>query len=497
MNPGRHGVFEFMYRADGTYSLSPVNARRCGASAIWDLASRAGRRVVVVNVPMTYPPHPVNGVMITGLFTPRGGDLWEVDFTHPPQLREDLRRRYGRYIVHPTEVYARGQMDRMLKELYFELERRTEVILDLLHEHAPDFAMVVYNGTDKIGHALWHCLDPRHPSHDPAEAAQYGPAVQEYFQAVDRTLARLLEAVDDDTVVVLMSDHGMGPIYQFVYLNNWLLKEGYLRLQTDLVTRIKQVAFHAGLTPIGVYEGLVKLGLARLRTRVDFRPRERILARAFLSLRNVDWARTCAYSHGNVGQIYLNVRGREPQGIVEPGAEYEAVREEISARLRELRDPQSGEPIMTEVYRREDLFEGPYIEEAPDIVMLPRNLEYQAAGTSAFMHNKILGLPRGNAGGHRMDGIWLLKGAGVRAGARLEGARIIDLAPTLLHVLGLPVPVDMDGVVLKEAFEIGSPLDCRVRREGTAWTGRGEGTGYSDSEEEEITERLADLGYVT
>jgi predicted AlkP superfamily phosphohydrolase/phosphomutase len=426
MNPGRHGVFEFLYRAEGTYALSPVNARRCGARAIWDLLGQAGRRVVVVNVPMTYPPHSVNGAMITGLFTPRGGDLWEVDFTYPSQLREELRERYGHYIVHPTEVYARGQVERMLGELRFELERRTEVMLDLLEEHRPDFGMVVYNGTDKIGHALWHC-----------------PAVRDYFQAVDRTLARLLgavEAIDRDTYIMLMSDHGMGPIYRFVYLNNWLLEEGYLRLRSDLASVFKQAAFRLGLTPINVYDTLVKLGLARLRTRVDFSPRERLMTRFFLSLNNVDWGRTRAYSLGNVGQIYLNVQGREPAGIVERGAEYEATRDEIIARLRALRDPQSGESIMTEIYRREELYDGPYLDEAPDIVILPRNLEYQAAGTSAFMHNHVLGLPRGNAGGHRMEGMWLLKGPGVRAGLRIAGARARHGRAGERGTVGIPPP---------------------------------------------------------
>ncbi len=496
MNPGRHGVFEFMYRVENAYTLSPVNAQRCGARAIWDLMSQAGRCVVVVNVPMTYPPHPVNGAMITGLFTPRGGNLWEVDFTYPDHLREQLRQQHERYIVHPTEVYARGQVDRMLAELYLELEQRTDVMLDLMQEHDPDFAMVVYNGTDKIGHALWHCLDPQHPFHDPDEAARYKPAVQKYFQAVDQTLARLLEAVDDETYVALMSDHGMGPIYRFVYLNNWLLEQGYLQLQSDPVTRLKRVAFRLGLTPINVYDGLVKLGLARLRTQVDFSPRERLLTRYFLSLNNVDWGRTRAYSLGNVGQIYLNVRGREPEGIVEPGTEYETVRDEIIAQLRALRDPQSSEPIMTDIYRREELYDGPYLDEAPDIVILPRNLEYQAAGTSAFMHNRVLGLPRGNAGGHRMDGIWLLKGPGVRAGLQVNNARIVDLAPTLLHLGNMPVPTDMDGVVLHEAFEPGVSQAGSEKREGTAWTGRGTDKGYSASDEQEIIQRLVDLGYM-
>lgn len=496
MNPGRHGVFEFMYRVKDTYTLTPVNAQRCGAKAIWDLLGEAGRRVVVVNVPMTYPPHPVNGALITGLLTPRGQNLRNVDFTYPAQLREELCQRHKGYIVHPTEVYARGQQGRMLDELHFELEQRTTVMLDLLKQYHPDFAMVVYNGTDKIGHALWHCLDPQHPFYDAAEAAEYRPAIQEYFGAVDRTLARLLEAVDEDTHVMLMSDHGMGPIYRFLYLNNWLLESDYLHLRSDPATGLKRATFHLGLTPINVYDGLVKLGLARLRTRVDFRPRERILARFFLSLNDVDWERTRAYSFGNVGQIYLNVRGREPKGIVSRGAEYEAARDEIIARLREVRDPVSNEPIMTEIYRREELYDGPYLNEAPDIVVLPRDLKIQAAGTSAFMHNRVLGLPRGNAGGHRMDGIWLLKGRDIQPGLWLEGVRIVDLAPTLLHVLGLPVPTDMDGAVMRAAFVPESPLTRPERREGAAWTGRAEDGGYSNAEEEEISRRLADLGYV-
>lgn len=497
MNPGRHGIFELMYRRENSYSQVPVNSRRCGAKSLWDLLSEAGRSVVVVNVPMTYPPNHVNGAMITGLFTPRRANLWEVDFTYPPELREMLRAKHASYIVHPTEVYARGQMERMLDELHFELERRTEVMLDLMAEHDPDFAMVVYNGTDKIGHALWHCLDPQHPFHDPAEAARYKPAVEQYFQAVDQTLGRLLETTDENTYVAIMSDHGMGSIYQFVYLNNWLLKKGYLSLRSDTVTKLKQLAFRLGFTPINVYDGLVRLGLARLRTQVDHQPREKLLARYFLSLNNVDWSKTTAYSVGNIGQIYLNVRGREPHGIIERDSQYETLRDQIIADLSELQDPNSGEQIMTEIFRREELFEGPYLDEAPDIVMLPRKLEYQAAGTSAFMHNRVLGLPRGNAGGHRMDGVWLLKGPGVRSGTYLEKAHIVDLAPTLLHVLGLPVPTDMDGRVLDMAFTQEPPLAQPVQRQGSAWTGRGDGGSLSAAEEEEIAQRLAGLGYVT
>lgn len=496
MNPGRHGVFEFFYRAPGTYILTPVNSQRCGAKTLWDLMSVADRHVTVVNVPMTYPPHPIKGEMVTGLFTPRGENLWDVDFTHPTGLRKWLQENYDQYLVHPTEVYARGQVGRLLQQLSFELDYRTKVMLDLVETHEPDFAMVVYNGTDKIGHALWHCLDPEHPFHDAAEAAKYGPAVQRYFQSVDRMLAKLLDATDEETYVMLMSDHGMGPINRFVYLNNWLLQEGFLCLQSNLVTKVKGQALRLGLTPINVYDLLVKLGIARVRTRVDFQPREKLLARFFLSLSNADWTRTRAYSQGNIGQIYLNVRGREPMGIVERGREYEAVRDEIIDRLRQVRDPQTDQPVMAEVYRREELYDGPFFDEAPDILVLPQNLEYQAAGTSAFMHNRVFGLPRGNSGGHRMKGVWLLKGPGVRANSRLEGVGIEDLAPTLLHLSGLSVPVDMDGKVLHSAFEDEYVASHPERREGSAWTGRRAEGAYSEADEKEIYERLAGLGYL-
>lgn len=496
MNPGRHGIFEFMYRQEAKYSLTPVNARRCAARSLWDWLSDEGKRVAVVNVPMTYPPHPVNGVMVTGLFTPRAGDQWQVDFTYPPELRDELRQHFPDYIIHPTQVYARGRMDEMLEELRQELEVRTAAFLRMIQQEDPDFAMVVYNGTDKIQHALWHCLDLQHPFHDAKEAAQYSPELQRYFEAVDATLGRLLDAAGDNTHVMLMSDHGMGPIYRFIYLNNWLWQQGFLKLKGDPVTLLKRLAFRLGLTPINAYNVLVKLGLARLRTQVDFKPRERLLARFFLSLENVDWSRTQAYSLGNIGQIYLNVRGREPQGIVERGEEYQAVREKIIERLLAWHDPETGRQIVTEIYRREEVYAGPYTDEGADIVMLPHGLEYQAAGTSAFMQNGVIGLPRGNSGGHRMNGIWLLRGAGVQKGHKLENAQIIDLAPTLLYLMELPIPEDMDGEPLLSAFEP-AVAQRPPKRSGRLGIGRdGEGA-YSDSEADEIVKRLADLGYVS
>jgi predicted AlkP superfamily phosphohydrolase/phosphomutase len=301
---------------------------------------------------------------------------------------------------------------------------------------------------------------------------------------------------EENTYVVLMSDHGMGPVYRFIYLNNWLVNNGYMRFHSGITSRLKQLAFRAGITPINIYNLMVGLGVARMRTVVDYGPRERLLSRLFLSLADVDWARTVAYSVGNIGQISLNVRGREPQGIVSRGAEYDSVREGIINKLRVLVDPHSGDTIRNHIYRREEIYSGPYLDEAPDILVLPERLESQAAGTSAFLHNQLVGLPRGNSGGHRMNGVWLLRGPGIKTGFRVDNVRIVDLAPTLLHLLDVAIPQDMDGKVVFDAFEADSVLARPELREGTSWVGRAGTRGLSNEDRQEILDRLAGLGYV-
>jgi predicted AlkP superfamily phosphohydrolase/phosphomutase len=221
-----------------------------------------------------------------------------------------------------------------------------------------------------------------------------------------------------------------------------------------------------------------------------------LLDRFFLSLSNVDWSKTRAYSRGNYGQIYVNLKGREPQGSVNPGSEYEEVRRSIKEDLLSVREPETGEQMFDRVYLREELYSGPYVDEAPDIVFLPREMKNKALGTLDFTSNKFAVPVYGNSGDHRMEGILLGLGPAFRKGVRLEPLSILDVAPTVLHLLGLPVPKQMDGKVLTGALEPDYAAQNPVRHADIELLGRAEGSALSREDSEDIRKRLEGIGYI-
>jgi predicted AlkP superfamily phosphohydrolase/phosphomutase len=221
--------------------------------------------------------------------------------------------------------------------------------------------------------------------------------------------------------------------------------------------------------------------------------------RLFLSLNDVDWSRSKVYSMGNFGQLYVNLQGREPQGIVAPGDEYEALLQEVEGRLRAMVDPDTGTPVIERVFRREEVYDGPYAAAAPDLMFLTRDMNYKAMGLSDFSSPRVFDPMYGTTGHHRMNGvmIWWRPGV-VRQGEALQGARIHDLAPTILHLLGQPIPRDMDGRVLLDVLEPDLSQDRPViYAEGEEAPSPDGETAYSDEEQAEMREMLRGLGYVT
>lgn len=208
-----------------------------------------------------------------------------------------------------------------------------------------------------------------------------------------------------------------------------------------------------------------------------------MLKTLFLSFEDIDWSRTQAYSLGNVGQVYINVHGREPQGCVSPGAEYERVRTEIMAKLQTLRDPETGELVVESIYRREELYQGDFLEKAPDIVFLPRRLEYFGFGEYEFGSHKIIeSMRHGISGTHRMNGIFMAYGTAIQPGSVVEGASLYDLAPTILRLMDEPVAEHMDGHVLQEVLtpDVAAALAQRhaVRSQGGGKHNSSGGKGY-------------------
>lgn len=496
-NPGKHGVFEFLLRRKGSTALpdQPVSARARDGLPFWDILGQMGKRAIVTNMPCTYPPTMVNGVMVADFLTPRGRQ----DFTYPESLLAEIESKFGPYQLYITEVYARGKVDNILNQLFDELEYKTRVNRYLMDNYDWDVLATHYWGTDRFQHELWHLLDESHPYFDRKEHNTYINRINEYWHAVDTTLGELFDAVGPETTVYMGSDHGFGPIKKFLCFNVWLIEEGLLVLKRDAMTRFKRALFKLGLTPDLAYRSAMKLGLAHLRLSVGVSNRSSLMKLAnalMLSLDDVDWSRTKAFSKGNYGQIYVNLKGREANGVVEPGAPYEQVMREVSDKLRQLIDPETRQPLIGPIWRREDLYTGPHIAESPDLQFLPSDMSNKPLGTLDLTSNKFITPVYGNSGDHRMHGIFLGRGPELRRGAGVEGARIIDYAPTILHSFGVEVPADMDGRVLEEIFTDEYMQQNPVRLTDAAFAETEKVGAMTDEESDEIRERLRGWGYL-
>ncbi len=491
-NPGKHGVFEFFMREPGSFEEIPVNSGTRSGRTLWELLGDAGKKVLVCNVPVTYPPTPVNGHLVGDFLTPMG----ERNFTWPPGLLAEIEEATGPYELYHVEVYRKGRARLVLDELDRVLEANRKANRWLIENKPWDFAMFHVWGTDRFGHELWHILDERHPMHDPAEAHICRDRVLAYWRRVDHVVGDWIVAAGDGVTTVVLSDHGFGPIHRFLVFNVWLLNEGWIRLKPGVVTFLKRSLFELGLSPALGYRMSMKLGFARMRLAAGVGTRRRLINqinRLFLSLNDVDWSRTKVYSKGNYGQLFLNLKGREPYGIVEPG-ESEAVLDDVTRGLEALRDPETGEPLIGDIWRREELYEGPFVDRGPDLTFLPRDMRNKALGTVDFTSHRFVERAYGNSGDHRMNGIFFMHGEGVRPGYTMRDANLIDVAPTILHYLGQGVPEDFDGRVLVDAFTVEEA--GRAVQTAPPAIGGGDGTDLSEEDMREIRERLKGLGYL-
>lgn len=492
MNPGKTGIYDFLYRREDSYQFPPVNAAQRGGTTIWRYLSDAGRQVGVLNLPMSYPVETINGFMVSGWMTPYTAK----DYIHPPELAAELEREVGDYRIYPTETFTENRRETFLKASYELLEMRTRTALYLVENKPWDMFTTVFFDTDRFLHQLWHYLDPEHPWRTDKEDREV--VVRDYFQAVDQTIAQITAHADEDTQIFLLSDHGMGRANNFIVLNNWLLDTGLLRLKGDLWTKLKHVMFRRGFTLRNIHQIADRLGLARTAEYVAGYFVDHLLKLIFLSFMDVDWSQSRAYSFGrHLGSIYINVKGREPHGIVEPGAEYEAVCDEIEQMAYEFCHPQTGRPLIGEVMRRKDIYSGPFTERAPDLILRPHEPSDIFFGLADFGHRETVSTVYRYSGMHRDYGMLIMNGPGIRQGGTIEGAVIQDIAPTVLHTMGLPVPSDMDGRVLDDAFTDGYmdsfPLQTTESLDSAPSV---TGTEYDQEGEKEIMDRLRGLGYM-
>jgi predicted AlkP superfamily phosphohydrolase/phosphomutase len=490
--PGKHGLFDFYYRQEDSYDILPINSSRLRSKPFWNILSEKGKKVGVINVPYTYPPDNVNGFMITGKLTPRN----ESNFAHPTRLKYEIKQEVGGYRIDLNEWYAKGNEDAFIRDLHQTAENRARTTLYLMKKYEWDVFTVVFTIIDEAMHWVWRYMDPKNPKYNAQEAKRYGNVLNQLYKKMDEVLKRILENLSDATIFII-SDHGAGPNYKFLHINNWLMDLGLLKVKRNPLSQAKLWMFKHGINPEKIYDLLMKLGLSNLIERRGSEKRGRtlrMLRKIFLSFLDIDWSKTKAYSFGHVGPIYINLKGREPKGIVKPGKEYETLQNFLVDELYKLEDPETGERIVDKVFRREELYAGPYVDDAPDIMFLPKDT-YTALGDFEFLSNSLVS-PSYWSGSHRMNGIIIMKGPCIKKGVTIEKAQLIDVAPTILYLLGLPIPSDMDGRVLVEAIEPSHVLLHPIKYENVEPKVMGVSLKMTREEEQKVIERLRALGYL-
>jgi predicted AlkP superfamily phosphohydrolase/phosphomutase len=225
-NPGKHGIFDFIYRKEGTYNLAPISGTMRHGKSFWSLASEAGKKICILNVPVTYPPEQVNGVMISGMLTPAYKD----DFVFPPSLKEEIDKVVSGYRIHITESFSKNGEEKFLSHLYSVTSDREKLMDYLLDLEDWDLFVVVFQGVDIIQHELWHTLDKNHFRHKES-GREYGDAIPRFYERMDGILSKIMERwKGPDRTIVVMSDHGAGPLKKLLYVNNFLMAHGFINI---------------------------------------------------------------------------------------------------------------------------------------------------------------------------------------------------------------------------------------------------------------------------
>ena len=396
--PGQLGIYGFRNRKDTTYDgLSIATSLSVKEPTVWDLVGAAGKKSLLIGVPPGFPPRPLEGWRVSCFLTPPSAETW----THPAELSGEISEILGgeEYIFDVPNFREQG-LDYTLDRVFTMTERRFAVARSLVRSKPWDYFMMVEMGPDRLHHMFWQFFDPAHPKYEPGN--RFETAFRDYYRFLDRQIGGLLEALPEDAVTIVMSDHGARPMLGGVNFNTWLEREGYLAF-SDPVT---------APTPI---------------------------AKA-----PIDWGRTAAWGDGGYyGRLFLNVKGREPQGVVEP-SRYEEARDELTARLEAMPGP-DGTSLGTRVLKPEDVY--PDVRGvAPDLIVYFGDLDWRSVGQvgtgQVFTYENDTGPDGAN---HDRTGLFVMAGLPGQPTGRREGLSLVDVGPTILKLFGLAAPEDAIG----------------------------------------------------
>lgn len=395
-DPGELGIYGFRNRKDYSYdNLYIVNSHAVTVPTLWDIVGTHGKKSVVLGVPLSYPPKPFPGWMVSGFLTPSLNSPW----CFPPRLKREIAQVAGDYLIDVPN-FRTGRRAELAQDLFQMTAARFKLARHLLKTKAWDLFVMVEMGSDRLHHAFWRFWDTSHRQHEPN--SPFSDTMRRYYATLDTELGSLLKLVDENTTVLIVSDHGAKRMDGGICINEWLQQHGYLTLKT------------------------------RPQEITPFSPNV------------VDWHRTQAWGEGGYyGRIFLNVIGREPQGVIPP-QDYEKVRDELKARLEAIVD-ETGENIGTRVFKPEEVYRE-CRNIAPDLIVYFGNLCWRSVGSigydSIYTYENDTGPDDCN---HAEMGIFILKSPQGEETGPVPARHLFDIAPMVLEELGIAAPQEMRG----------------------------------------------------
>lgn len=497
-NPGKTGIMDVLIGIEmesGEIQHVPASLVGFNTHPFWKYLNNTGFKSIIINVPMTYPPRKIDGCLISGFDTPTTAQ----DYAYPADFLMSLEKSGIRYDLlerqHGRARYApETSVNRYVEECCDIIERQTEIVTHIMANFQWDVFMTVCQMTDYINHRTKDL-----------------EAIGQVYQYADNFIGKILYTLPPETTIIIVSDHGSRPVKRRVSLLKILMNENLLTYREEVASEAMQRIIKQRLPFVKGGDTIQRL-IVRMWEKLPSLARE-ILSRPVLKFRpalsyyysNIDWEKTKVYTLWRKGPIYVNVKGRTSSyGLTRDGEEYEELRDSIIEILEGIVDPKTSERPFEKVIRAEDIWSGKYMDMAPDLIFCPNDngydiVTYLPSGElfedpecgQAFQHN--LGI-------HARDGILIMAGKNIKQGSNVSDARIIDVAPTILYLMDVPVPVDMDGKVLTHALNedfvkthaIGYQHEEEQRGEGA----KVDEQVYTDEDVENIMEKLRGLGYV-
>ena len=430
-DPGSLGIYGFRNRMDHSYEkLGFANSNSIKSYAMWDHLAREGKKSIVVGVPPNFPPRRINGISVGCFLTP---DTTKDDFTYPSNIKDKITELVGEYPVD-VKNFRTDRKDWLRDEIFAMSRKQWQVVKWLLTEQEWDYFQFVDIGLDRVHHGFWNYFDKKHVQYEPGNP--YESVIPDYYLWLDEQIGSVIELLDNETILLLVSDHGAQRLDGGIAVNQWLIDEGLLVL--------------------------------------DEYPKE---VTPFNKLK-VNWAKTKVWSEGGYyARVFFNVEGREPQGTI-PAAQYEAFQNEIKAKFESMKDDK-GQPLNSLVFKPKEIY-NTVRNVPPDLIVHFGGLDWRSIGTVGYPNIYVQENDTGPDGcNHAQYGMFVLAAPNCPINGEYQGAKLLDIAPTLLDLAGYEIPESMQGRSLVAGME------KRIL-----------GDGAEAENEKIIHDRLAGLGYV-